>query len=134
MTTLYLSGPMSNWENCNYPLFNEVAAILREAGYAVVNPAETPAPEGETPDWQWWMRRAITAMMTADAVAVLPAWGTSRGARTEVELARDLDMAVATPGGWLISADLPPKALSDAMRRLDAAAEEARTESPEATR
>lgn len=28
-TTLYLSGPMSGWEDNNYPLFNEVAAILR---------------------------------------------------------------------------------------------------------
>ena len=30
MTTLYLSGPMSGWENNNYPLFHEVAAILRD--------------------------------------------------------------------------------------------------------
>ena len=133
MTTLYLSGPMSGWENYNYPLFHEVAAILREAGYAVVNPAETPAPEGETPDWQWWMRRAITAMMTADAVAVLPAWGTSRGARTEVELALNLGMEVATLGEWTIRADIPPKALSDAARRLHAA-HGTHTESPEVTR
>jgi len=45
----------------------------------------------------------------------------------------DLGMEVATLGEWTIRADIPPKALSDAARRLHAA-HGTRTESPEATR
>lgn len=116
MTTLYLSGPLSGWEDNNYPLFHEVAAILREAGYAVVNPAEGPDDAPADATWQWWMRRAIAAMMTADAVAGLPDWTTSQGARTEIDLALNLGMTVRAARDWIAESDDP-----EALRRYDVA-------------
>jgi hypothetical protein len=40
MKRLYLSGPMSNLPDLNFPAFHSMAARLRAAGHQVVNPAQ----------------------------------------------------------------------------------------------
>ena len=92
--TIYLAGPMTGIVEFNAPLFHSRAAELRSKGYTVLNPAEIqPSPDGES-TWVYYMRQCIVMVAQADAVAVLPAWGSSRGAMLEVKLARDLDMPV----------------------------------------
>lgn len=59
---------MTGIEDSNYPEFNRIAAILREAGYEVVNPAELEPVESA--DWHGYMRSGLSEMLECDAVAV----------------------------------------------------------------
>ena len=106
MTTpqrLYIAGPMSGLPDFNHPAFHQAAADLRAAGYIVTNPAENGLPI-DSP-WIDHMRRDITLMMArANAVALLPGWAQSRGARAEVRLARGLGWPVMSKAEWLYAA------------------------------
>lgn len=90
---IYLCGPMTGLPEFNYPAFNAEAARLRALGYEVENPAENQHPPDQ--DWAGYMRKAITQMMTCQAIALLPGWAKSKGARLEEHIAAQLtDMAV----------------------------------------
>jgi hypothetical protein len=91
MKRLYLSGPMSNLPDMNFPAFHSMAARLRAAGHQVVNPAEIN-PGGGT--WDECMRRDIVELMRCDTVATLPGWLSSEGAFLEVTIAQRLGMKV----------------------------------------
>jgi hypothetical protein len=90
-TTIYLAGPMTGIESYNFPAFHRAAASLRSKGFTVLNPAETDGGSQDKP-WEFYMRRAIALLVTADAVAVLPNWRDSKGANIEVDLARKLSI------------------------------------------
>jgi hypothetical protein len=106
MTTVYLAGPMTGIKNLNFPLFNAEAARLRELGYTVMNPAEINGGADElvacaamTPaelkaHWRKCMRRDIAVLMTCDAIALLPNWFKSKGAKLEVRIGADFDMPI----------------------------------------
>ena len=89
---IYIAGPMTGLPESNYPAFNAMAARLRALGYHVENPAENPVPACKS--WRGYMRMAITQLVTCDAVALLPGWGTSKGANIEARLAADLHLNV----------------------------------------
>lgn len=80
---IYISGPMTGLHDFNRPAFNAEAARLRALGYHVENPAENP----EQSSWAAYMRVAVRQMLTCDAIAVLPGWTASRGAKLEVMIA-----------------------------------------------
>lgn len=88
---LYICGPMSGYEDFNRPAFYALEAHLTAKEYEVLNPARVG--DGAI-SWQANMRRAITLMMQADALVVMDGWQKSRGARTEVYLARKLEMPI----------------------------------------
>lgn len=93
MTRIYLCGPMTGLPNFNYPAFNLEAARLRALGYHIENPAENEHPVDQ--DWSGYMRKAITQMLTCEAIALLPGWEKSKGARIEQYLAENIiDMDV----------------------------------------
>jgi hypothetical protein len=89
--TLYLAGPMSNIPEWNFPLFIKTAEELRGRGYRVLNPAD-----GGLNDTNWanCMRRAIAKLIQADAIAMLPGWQESKGARLEHTIASALGMDI----------------------------------------
>lgn len=87
-TTLFLCGPMTGLPDYNYPAFNHVAAKLRAAGFTVLNPAENP----ESATYSGYLRMSIAQLVQADAVALLPGSGQSRGAGIEIRIARDLEI------------------------------------------
>jgi Domain of unknown function (DUF4406) len=89
-TRIYLCGPMTGLPDYNYPAFNAEAARLRGLGYTVENPAENEHPEGQ--DWPGYMRVALTQMLTCQAVAILPSWQKSKGAKLELNLADALEI------------------------------------------
>lgn len=91
MMRIYLSGPMTGLPNFNYPRFHLEAARLRALGYEVVNPAELSEP---TDPRAVCMRRDIQALMTCDAVAMLPGWTSSHGATLEHACAVQCGMKV----------------------------------------
>jgi hypothetical protein len=89
---LYVSGPMRGYPEDNFPAFHEATATLREEGHDVTCPAETSqrlADEtarglDEITFAEYMRTYDYPAVVTADAVVVLPGWKASIGARLEV--------------------------------------------------
>ena len=97
---LFLAGPMTGLPEFNHPAFHAAPAQLRAAGYTVVNPAENGIDRDES--WLVHMRRDIIDMMTrCNAVATLPGWQNSRGAKAEIALAVALGMPVQPLANWI---------------------------------
>lgn len=100
---VYVAGPMRGIPEFNFPAFNAAAAGLRELGHTVFNPAErdnqrhgTDISKGNSTgdeavaakDHGFNLREALADDLlwicsTADAVALLPGWETSKGATAE---------------------------------------------------
>lgn len=89
---LYLAGGMTGYEDFNKPAFFRGAAELRCRGHEVLNPAEHEEKPGM--DWIDYMRKDLRLLSQCEAVAVLPGWNKSRGARLEVYIAVSLGMPV----------------------------------------
>jgi hypothetical protein len=84
---VYIAGPMSGMgPDYNYPAFHAAAATLRAEGYHVVNPAEQFGGNQSLP-WRTYLRHAVRQVAKCDAIAVLPGWETSNGARLEAAVA-----------------------------------------------
>ena len=100
---VYVSGPMTGFEDWNRPEFDKVAEALRAHGFVAVVPHELNMT-GEEPDfveddetdrtWQRWMRRGLAEMLMCHAVVTLPGSSMSRGARHEDQTARGISMPV----------------------------------------
>jgi hypothetical protein len=89
---IYIAGPMTGLPEFNYPSFHAVAQTLRDEGFAVVNPAEI-CPDFEA-TWEYYMRNALTGMLTCDAIYLLKGWDKSKGACLEKHVAVTLGMTV----------------------------------------
>jgi len=107
---VYLAGPMRGIPEFNKPAFTEATTQLRAAGYEVFSPVEHDEMKGF--DWAghtgdlsaaeasgFSLRAALGADLAwicahADAIAVLPGWEHSLGARAEVAVARALGLPV----------------------------------------
>lgn len=98
---LYLSGPMTNYPEHNYPRFNQVAAELRNKGHVVFNPAEQfpGQPRSEL------LRNDVMFVARADGIVMLENWQYSRGACLELAIARELEMPVFNTAMELIDAE-----------------------------
>lgn len=92
MKRIYLSGPMTGLPNHNFEAFNAAADRLRSQGYHVSNPAEN----GVNKEWAWadYLRQDIEQMLHCDGVALLKGWESSKGAKLEVYIARQLGMPI----------------------------------------
>lgn len=101
---VYIAGPMSGLALFNRPAFFAAEAYLQGLGALVMNPAVLP----DGWDHDAYMRIAIPMMMECEAVAFLPGWQQSRGARHEFTQARSfgldllqLDMEVVADEPWV---------------------------------
>lgn len=99
MGAIYIAGPMTGIPEYNYPAFHAAAARWRDVGWRVFNPAEHTLPTAEqeaslTADEirALYMRKDIAWVMESDAVALLPDWQKSKGARAEIEVASVLNL------------------------------------------
>lgn len=108
MTRIYIAGPMTGLPDFNFPAFHEAAAKLRALGHEVQNPAENPEPPCKS--WLAYMRMAIVQVASVDAVALLPGWEHSPGAKVEEQLALGLGLRVAPIECFLAGDDtvVPP--------------------------
>lgn len=78
---IYISGPMSGIDRLNFPLFNRTAVRLRNMRWEVVNPVEiNPDPDAK---WLDCIAADLKAMEGCTAIAMLPGWEASFGARIE---------------------------------------------------
>lgn len=112
---VYLGGPMRGIENFNFPAFNAAAAKLRAAGHTVFNPAEKDIERHGGVDISagnaagcevtaakihgFDLRVALGADLAwicaeAEAIALLPGWENSKGAKAEKATARALGLQV----------------------------------------
>lgn len=111
MSTVYIAGPMRGYPQFNFPAFDKAAALGRSLGWTVISPAEMDRDAGidekenDTPDFhpskiRVFMRRDAKVLIDVlkaedgDAIALLPNWHKSMGARAE--------LALATWGGLMI--------------------------------
>lgn len=76
---VYIAGPMTGLAHFNRPAFFAAEAYLHGLGARVMNPAILP--DGFSHDA--YMRIAIPMLMECEAVAFLPDWQQSKGARKE---------------------------------------------------
>lgn len=104
MGTVYTAGPMRGYPQFNFPAFDRASALGRSLGWTVISPAEMDRDAGidekenDSPVFpeetiRVFMRRdakVFTDVLKAergDAIALLPNWLKSTGARAEVALA-----------------------------------------------
>ena len=80
---LHLSGPMTGITDYNRPEFNRVAAILRDLGHEVFNPAEIPIA-----DYRAMLLRNLAWICEhAEGMVSLGGYSGSKGARAEAGVA-----------------------------------------------
>src|SRR5690349_9675732 len=96
---LYISGPMAGYPNLNRAAFNEAANVLQRAGFRTLNPLDNGLPEGLP--WSDYLRADVKMVCDATAIALLPNWEASRGARLEVATAHGLGMTSLPLAVWL---------------------------------
>lgn len=101
--TIYLAGKMSGLPNFGFEIFDANAAFLRDLGWRVISPADLDRESGfdgegkngsECSEDQFLaaMRRDYAALLTCDAIAFLPNWITSRGAKLERDFGAKLGL------------------------------------------
>ena len=104
---LYIAGPMTGIAEFNYPAFRAAETQLRALGYNTLNPVDAeehnPTP-GIPQSWDWYMRHALRMVLDADAIALLPGWQDSRGARLETHVATALGMDARDLEYWAVEA------------------------------
>ena len=89
---VYIAGPMSGYEEFNFPAFNRVEELLRGTyGYKhVVNPAKLHRTTNLP--WVEFLKRDLLELITCDAVFLLEGWEKSRGATLEAFVAYALGL------------------------------------------
>jgi len=96
---VYLSGPMTGYDEFNYPAFHAFAEALRNRGHEVISPAEQDAASGIEPgmaEWHEFVRWDLKVMLDCEAIVLMDGWHKSRGARLEHHVADALEMQVLT--------------------------------------
>lgn len=91
----YLSGPMTGLPNFNYAAFNIAAKILRHRNFDLINPAENFDGRDDLPR-EDYMRQDIKHLLECDAIILINGWEKSRGAKLELEVARQLGLEIYT--------------------------------------
>ena len=91
MKTIYISGPMTGIENLNRDMFDEAESLLRECGENPINPHNFPEQESYE---DYLMIDLEMIAMAADAIALLPGWENSNGAKKELKTAIELGLEV----------------------------------------
>jgi hypothetical protein len=99
MKTIYLSGKMTGVAEFNYPAFHRNAAFLRENRWKVISPAELDADLGINENtvmteekYHEIIKHDYAALLQCDAVAFMPEWENSRGAKLESKFANILKL------------------------------------------
>lgn len=87
---VYISGPMTGRPDKNIDEFNKAEDQLLKAGYEVLNPTSNGL--ADTALYEDNMRANLRMLSVADALAFLPDWEKSRGARLEIEVAHAINI------------------------------------------
>ena len=99
---VYISGPMTGRPDHNIDEFNKAEDQLLKAGYEVLNPTSNGL--ADTAPYEDHMRADLRMLTMADALAFLPDWERSRGARLEIEVAHLLNIPVRPVSDYAMGA------------------------------
>lgn len=117
MVRIYVSGPMTGYEDLNFPAFFQAEKDLLEQfpDAEIVNPAKF-GPEGT---WTDCLKRDLAELLPCTHVALLPDWDKSRGANLEHHVADALDFVIMhMVNGRAVTAANREQALMEEVRRL----------------
>lgn len=89
---VYISGPITGMPDLNWAVFEDATEKLLLNGHVPFNPFYSNLDI--TRPWHEHMREALRLLLKAEAVALLPGWERSRGARLEVQVAKALEMTI----------------------------------------
>src|ERR1019366_8835019 len=101
--TVYLAGKMRGVEKFNFPRFEAAAKDLESKGWTVLSPHRMDLEIGFDPSKtlesqnfhiEDCVRRDVEAIIKSHAMALLPQWANSVGAKCEYHLARWLNKDV----------------------------------------
>jgi hypothetical protein len=87
----YVAGRMRGVEDLNRPAFARASEALRNSGHAVYNPAAANLEGMPLPRI---MSHVLAQLCESEAIALLPGWWRSGGARIEWMLAKYLGLKV----------------------------------------
>jgi len=90
---IYIAGPMTGLPEHNFPAFDAAARRLEKDGWEVVNPADNFGGLTSLPRASY-LRIDMALLLQCDALALLPSWEDSVGARLEYLLARELELPI----------------------------------------
>ncbi len=90
---IYIAGPMTGYPDCNFAAFHAAAERLARAGWKVFNPAENFGGRKDLPR-EAYLRLDLAMLAQCDAIAMLPGWEDSRGAKLEYLVAQELGCVV----------------------------------------
>ncbi len=93
---VYVAGPMTGYQDLNYPAFALASDRLRQRGFHAVSPAELNAI---TEDYRVAMRKDISALIDCEAILRLNGWEKSIGATLENRIAEVLGIPVLVDCG-----------------------------------
>ena len=99
---VYVSGPMTGYENFNRGAFELARGFLMRQGFSTLVPGDGEEfDEIEQHAWRaapskraFYLRRDFNMILVANAIVVLPGWTDSEGALSEVRMAQDLGLPV----------------------------------------
>lgn len=90
---VYIAGPITGVDDY-IERFARKAAKIESLGLEAINPAEFGSSSDGDGEWHDLMRRALKAMLDADAVLMLANWHRSQGATEERRIAVLVGMPV----------------------------------------
>jgi len=108
---VYIAGPMRSYPKFNHPAFDRAEEVLKSMGYDPVNPARLDRDSDlnyedhdDIPNsvLREIIQRDIVALLGCEAVALLPGWVDSAGAKLEIATAEYVGMRVV---------EIPPELL-----------------------
>lgn len=103
---VYIAGPIAGQVNGNREAFAQRAKELEAAGHEPVNPWDIPPDhdngdciggkvyETSTHEYGCFLRNDLMVMMWCDAVSPLPGWEDSKGAATEMHVAKSIGLVI----------------------------------------
>lgn len=102
---VYICGPMTGIEAYNYPAFGRAAERFRALGHTVTSPHEVAHDDNGIRGsirHADYVRRDLRELLQCDAIALLPGWHASKGAKLEVEVATVLGFTFYDAGTGLV--------------------------------
>lgn len=95
---VFISGPMTGYEDFNRKEFMRAEELLRDAGFSVFNPARMDFDAAWSP--QDIMAIDLVALSRCSFIYQLPGWKDSKGASAENEAARSMGIKTINKS-WL---------------------------------
>lgn len=93
--TYYIAGPMSGYDDFNYPAFEKMMLELQRDEVSVCSPHTIPWPEPRLEGdalWKHMMRHALHMLLECEGIILLPGWVDSKGAMLEHQIAAQLKL------------------------------------------